>query len=112
MPHNLMPRMECFRYDYQLIGLHFSFDLISAVVYLAMGLMLMRAAHDHIWPQRAAVVWLMGGFVAACGVNHAFDAANVFWPLYWPQVLPKGFMVLLSVLAFVSLRRAIQGVPQ
>ncbi|MDI1278675.1 ATP-binding protein [Methylobacter sp.] len=94
---DLIPHGYCLSWSPLLLWLHVASDLLIALAYYAIPLILVyfiRQRKDLPYPW---LVVMFAGFIVACGTTHLLSAITVWIPMYWLDGLLKAFTAIVSV---------------
>lgn len=98
-----MPRGACMRYDPNLMGLHFTGDLITSISYLAIGISAMVFLSRMKKFKYTSLYLVYGMFIFLCGITHIFDIIALWNAYYWIDALFKNLTGVFSALAVLYL---------
>ncbi|WP_081906273.1 PAS domain-containing sensor histidine kinase [Methylobacter tundripaludum] len=94
---DLIPHGYCLSWSPLLLWLHVASDLLIALAYYAIPLILVyfiRQRKDLPYPW---LVIMFAGFIVACGTTHLLSAITVWIPMYWLDGLLKAFTAVISI---------------
>jgi len=94
---DLMPHGYCLSWSPVLLWLHVGSDLLIALAYYSIPLMLVyfiRQRKDFPYPWLAT---MFAGFIVACGTTHLLSAITIWMPVYWLDGLLKAFTAIISI---------------
>ena len=94
---DLIPHGYCLSWSPLLLWLHVASDLLIALAYYAIPLILVyfiRQRKDLPYPW---LVVMFAGFIVACGTTHLLSAITVWIPMYWLDGLLKAFTAIISI---------------
>ena len=100
-----MPQGMCYLWKPELVGLHLISDLLIALAYYSIPLMLVyfvRQRRDLPYPE---IFLLFASFIIACGTTHVMQVWTLWHPNYWLA----GFLKAIS--AAISLCTAVFIIP-
>ncbi|MEB3230343.1 MAG: PAS domain S-box protein [Leptolyngbyaceae bacterium] len=98
-----MPHGNCYLWQPRLVGLHFASDMLIALAYYSIPLMLLyfvRQRDDVPFPK---IFLLFSGFIFACGTSHLMAVWTLWYPTYWISGGIKALTALISVATAFSL---------
>jgi signal transduction histidine kinase/ActR/RegA family two-component response regulator len=99
-----MPHGTCYMWNQPLIWLHFSTDLLIAISYLAISLMLTFLVHRARRDIPFSWIFLAFGlFIVACGATHFMEVVVLWNPLYWASGMVKLVTAVASVATAIVL---------
>ena len=98
-----IPHGHCYLWQPRLVGLHILADVLIALAYYSIPLMLVyfvRQRQDLPFKQ---MFLLFGGFIIACGTTHVMNIWTLWHPTYWLSGLLKALTAVISVATAVEL---------
>lgn len=99
-----MPHGQCFSWKPELIGLHVTADVLAAVSYYGISLLLVSFIYQRQDTPFKNIFWLLAAFTFCCGTTHLFEAWTVWKPIYWIEGWGKAVTAVMSVwTAFVAI---------
>lgn len=99
-----MPHGSCFLWDQYLTGLHVSSDLITAIAYFSIPI-LMYVNRRHATEEARPLLFLFAAFILSCGIGHVIAAWNIWHANYWIEGGEKLFTGLISAITAIELQR-------
>ncbi len=100
-----MPHGYCFLWQPSLVSLHVVSDLLIALAYFSIPLMLVYFVRRHGDVPFSGLIMMFGAFIVFCGITHIMAILTIWDPVYWLDG------VLKAVTAGVSVATAIVLVP-
>jgi len=105
-----MPQGMCYLWKPKLVGLHLTSDLLIALAYYSIPLMLVyfvRQRRDMPYPE---IFLLFASFIIACGTTHVMEVWTLWHPNYWLAGLLKAITAAISLCTAVFIIRLIPKV--
>lgn len=109
-PQQYMPHGHCYLWQTPLVGLHVTSDLLIALAYFSIPVVLLISTYRYgqqVLSQK--VTLLFSGFIVLCGTGHLFDIVTLWYPVYWLAGTVRALTALVSVYTAFEL---ISLVPQ
>ena len=100
-----IPHGHCYLWKPQLVGLHLVSDLLIALAYYSIPLMLVFFVRKRRDVPFSWMFLLFGGFIVACGTTHIMAVWTLWHPNYWLS----GF--IKAITAGISAYTAVQLLP-
>jgi diguanylate cyclase (GGDEF)-like protein/PAS domain S-box-containing protein len=97
-----IPYGHCYLWKPQLVGLHVASDLLIALAYYSISMMLIYFIHKRRELPFSGIVLMFGAFILACGTTHIMAVWTLWHPDYWL------FGGIKLITALVSLYTAIE----
>jgi len=99
-----MPHLYCLR-DPAVLWLHVVSDLLTAVAYFAIPLVLFQVVHkrDELLFRRVAALFV--AFIAACGTTHLLAVWTIWQPMYRLEGVVKAITAIVSIATAIVLLR-------
>lgn len=94
---DLIPRDYFLSWSRILPWLHVTSDLLIALAYYSIPLILASFIRQPNNLPRPWLVVLFNGFIVVCGTLHLLSAITISVPLYWLNDLLKAFMAIISI---------------
>ncbi len=91
-----MPHGSCYLWQTSLIGLHVISDLLIAIAYFSIPVMLIYFVYKRQDIPFNRVFILFGLFIVSCGVGHLLDIWTLWHPAYWLSGIERAFTALVS----------------
>ncbi|MEM1292601.1 MAG: PAS domain S-box protein, partial [Cyanobacteria bacterium P01_H01_bin.162] len=85
-----------------LVGLHAVSDGMMAIAYLALATTLLYGAQQRPDLPFRGLFWLLGAFLAACGLTHTLTMGTLWFPPSWVSDSVKAVTALLAVVTAVA----------
>jgi PAS domain S-box-containing protein len=99
-----MPHGHCFLWKPELVGLHVTADVLTAVAYYGISLLLVYFIYQRQDTPFESIFWLFAAFIFCCGTTHLFEAWTLWKPIYWIEGWIKAITAGVSVwTAFVAI---------
>ncbi|MGZ8955368.1 MAG: hypothetical protein ACXW0Q_11885 [Methylovulum sp.] len=92
-----MPHGYCLSWSPILLWLHVTSDLLIALAYYSIPLMLVYFLRKRKDLPYQWLIVMFAGFIVACGSTHLLSAITIWIPLYWLDGFLKGFTAIISV---------------
>ena len=100
-----MPHGHCFLWKPELVGLHVTADVLTAISYYGISLLLIYFIYQRKDTPFESIFWLFATFIFCCGTTHFFEAWTLGQPIYWIEGAVK------AITAGVSAWTAVVAVP-
>ena len=99
-----MPHGHCYLWQTPLVSLHVVSDLVIALAYFSIPLILFCfAVKRHHEINAIRVFWLFGAFITLCGAGHLLDVWTLWHPDYWLSGVVRASTALVSAFTAVEL---------
>lgn len=111
---DFMPHLYCLRGDPGVLWTQVISDLVVAVSYFAIPLVLLRVVlkrKERLF-RRLAILFVL--FIGACGTTHLLEVWTIWHPMYRLEAVVKAATALLSAataMALLGLRKQIEELP-
>ncbi len=92
-----VPHGHCYLWKTNLVLLHVVSDLLIALAYYSIPLMLVYFAQKRRDVPFQGVFLLFGAFILACGTGHLMDVWTLWHPVYWLSGFLKASTALISL---------------
>ncbi len=105
-----IPHGHCYLWQTPLVSLHVTSDLLIALAYFSIPVVLLISAYR--FQQRVLshkVTLLFSGFILLCGTGHLLDVVTLWYPIYWVSGIVQALTAIISVYTALEL---ITLVPQ
>jgi len=106
---SFIPHGHCYLWQTNLVLLHVASDLIIALSYYSIPIVLVYFVQKRQDVPFHGVFLLFGAFIIACGTGHLMDVWTLWHPVYWLSGLIKAATAIVSFYTALSL---IPLVPQ
>lgn len=101
--NGFMPHGSCYLWNTQLVGLHAASDLLIALAYYSIPVMLFSfACRRRELPFRGVFV-LFSLFIFSCGTGHLLETWTLWHPIYWLTGIVKAFTAFISIVTAFEL---------
>lgn len=97
------PRQVCMYYEAPVIWLHVIADLLTAIAYYSIAVLLGYFVRRRTDLAFSWMFWLFSAFILACGTTHLFGVIDIWRPFYKVDGLVKLVTAILSVGTAVAL---------
>lgn len=94
---NFIPHGHCYLWQSGLVGLHVGADLLIALAYYSIPLMLIYFVRKRQDIPFHGIFLLFGAFIVACGTNHLMEIVTLWYPVYWLSGALKAATAFISV---------------
>ena len=91
-----IPHGHCYLWQTPLVGLHLVSDLLIALAYYSIPLMLVYFVRQRQDVPFKEVFILFGAFIIACGTTHLMAIWTLWYPVYWLSGILKAITALIS----------------
>ncbi len=95
-PSQYIPHGHCYLWQTPLVGLHVVSDLLIAIAYFSIPVMLVYFVHKRSDVPFLQVFVLFGAFIFACGTGHLLDIWTLWHPAYWVSGIEQALTALVS----------------
>ncbi|WP_071515526.1 PAS domain S-box protein [Geitlerinema sp. PCC 9228] len=95
--NSFIPHGHCFLWKPELVGLHVTSDLLTAVSYYSISLLLLYLIYRRSDLPFENIFWLFAAFIFCCGTTHLFAAWTLWQPIYWIEGAVKAITAGVSV---------------
>jgi PAS domain S-box-containing protein len=93
---SFIPHGHCYLWKTDLVLLHVVSDLLIALSYYSIPLMLVYFVQKRRDMPFHGVFLLFGAFIIACGTGHLMDVWTLWHPVYWLSGFVKGITAIVS----------------
>jgi PAS domain S-box-containing protein len=100
-----IPHGHCYLWKPGLVGLHVVSDLLIALAYYSIPVMLVYLVHKRRDVPFHWIFLMFGAFIIACGTTHLMEVWTLWYPTYW---LSGSIKVITAI---ISLYTAMELVP-
>lgn len=98
-----IPHGHCYLWKPGLVGLHIASDLLIALAYYSIPIMLVYFVRKRRDVPFDWIFLLFGIFIVACGTNHVMEVWTLWYPTYWLSGLLKAITAVVSLYTASSL---------
>ncbi|MEB3224476.1 MAG: response regulator [Synechococcus sp.] len=98
-----MPHGSCYLWQTPLVGLHLVSNLLTAIAYFSIPIMLVYFTKKRQDTPFSRVFILFSIFILACGVGHALEMIILWFPIYWIDGIERAFTALISCYTAIEL---------
>ncbi|WP_404789455.1 ATP-binding protein [Altericista sp. CCNU0014] len=95
-PEQYMPHGHCYLWQTPLVWLHVGGDLLIAIAYFSIPLMLIYFVKRRGEDPLNRVFISFGAFIVLCGTGHLLDIWTLWYPVYWLSGIEKALTALVS----------------
>ena len=98
-----VPHGHCYLWKPGLVSLHFSSDILIALAYYSIPLVLVyfvKQRQDLPYPE---VFWLFSAFIVACGTSHLLAVWTIWHSDYWLSGTVKAITAVISLYTAAAL---------
>jgi diguanylate cyclase (GGDEF)-like protein/PAS domain S-box-containing protein len=95
---SFIPHGYCLSWSPFLLRLHIFSDLLIALAYFSIPLMLIYFLRKRPDFEYRKLAHLTSIFIIACGATHVMALLTIWWPVYWLEGLFKAITAMLSVI--------------
>src|SRR5215472_4496572 len=103
------PHGQCYLWDHALVGLHAGADVLIALAYYLMPVLLIYLVRKRQDLPFHSIFVMFGAFIIACGTTHAMGVVTLWWPLYW---LAGGVKVATAAISWATAGLLLPLVPR
>jgi two-component system sensor histidine kinase/response regulator len=104
-----IPHGHCYLWQPALVSLHVVSDLLIAIAYFSIPIMLVYFVRKRQDTPFTSVFLLFGGFIASCGIGHLLDIWTLWFPNYWVAGTERALTAFISCLTAIKL---LEWMPQ
>ncbi|WP_030006483.1 response regulator [Picosynechococcus sp. NKBG042902] len=98
-----MPHGSCYLWQTPLVGLHLMANLLTAIAYFSIPIMLVYFVKKRQDMPFSRVFILFSTFITACGIGHFLDMLTLWFPIYWIDGIEGSFTALISCYTAIEL---------
>lgn len=98
-----IPHGHCYLWQTPLVGLHGISDILIAVAYYSIPLMLIYFVRNRDDVPFKGIFFLFSGFIILCGTTHLLGVFTLWIPWYWLSGIVKASTAIISVYTAFSL---------
>lgn len=98
-----MPHGSCYLWQTPLMSLHLVSDLLIAIAYFSIPIMLIYFVKKRRDMPFSRVFVLFGAFIVACGLGHLLEIVTLWFPIYWVTGIEQGITALISCYTAIEL---------
>ncbi len=98
-----MPHGSCYLWQTPLVGLHLVANLLTAIAYFSIPIMLVYFVRKRQDMPFSRVFILFSFFITACGIGHFLDMLTLWFPIYWIDGIESSFTALISCYTAIEL---------
>lgn len=98
-----MPHGNCYLWQTPLVSLHLVSDLLIAIAYFSIPIMLIYFVKKRRDMPFSRVFVLFGAFIVACGLGHLLEIVTLWFPIYWITGIEQAITALVSCYTAVEL---------
>lgn len=102
-PSQYMPHGQCYLWQTPLIWLHVVSDLLIAIAYFSIPVMLIYFVFKHSDVPFLNVLILFGAFITLCGTGHLLDIWTLWHPAYWVSGFERAITAVVSCLTAIEM---------
>jgi signal transduction histidine kinase len=95
-PNQYMPHGACYLWQTPLVWLHVVSDLLIAIAYFSIPIMLIYFVYKRGDVPFLKVFILFGAFIVLCGTGHILDIWTLWHPVYWLSGAERALTALVS----------------
>jgi len=95
-PDQYMPHGHCYLWQTPLVGLHVVSDLLIAIAYFSIPLMLLYFLSKRSDVPFQNIFLLFGAFIVLCGTGHLLEIWTLWHPAYWLSGTEQAITALVS----------------
>lgn len=97
------PHAVCWLWRWDIILTHFIGDLLTAVAYYAIPIILFYLTRKYTFDRRLKLIlWVYGIFIFLCGTTHVFDVVMIWYINETVLILDGGLRVLTGIFSIFS----------
>ncbi|WP_299410674.1 ATP-binding protein [Acaryochloris sp. IP29b_bin.148] len=95
-PEQYIPHGHCYLWQTPLVGLHVVSDLLIAIAYFSIPLMLVYFVSKRSDVPFQNIFLLFGAFIVLCGTGHLLEIWTLWHPAYWLSGTEQALTALVS----------------
>lgn len=95
-PEQYMPHGHCYLWQTPLVGLHVLSDLLIAIAYFSIPIMLLYFVSKRSDVPFQNIFLLFGAFIVLCGTGHLLEIWTLWHPAYWLSGSEQAITALVS----------------
>ncbi|MGB3509245.1 MAG: PAS domain S-box protein [Microcoleaceae cyanobacterium] len=99
-----IPHGHCYLWNPSLVSLHLISDILIAIAYFSIPLMLVYFIQQRQDLPFPSIFWLFSAFIVSCGTTHLMDVWTLWHPTYWLSGTLKAITAIISLLTAFELR--------
>ncbi|NEN90562.1 MAG: PAS domain S-box protein [Okeania sp. SIO3H1] len=99
-----IPHGHCYLWNPSLVSLHLISDILIAVAYFSIPLMLVYFIQQRQDLPFPSIFWLFSAFIVSCGTTHVLDVWTLWHPTYWFSGILKAITAIISLFTAFELR--------
>ena len=88
---------HCYLWKSELVWLHFAADVLIALAYYSIPILLIYFVRQREDVPFKAIFWLFGAFIVCCGTTHIMAVWTLWHPAYWLSGLLKAITAVVSL---------------
>ncbi|MEO1592503.1 MAG: ATP-binding protein [Cyanobacteria bacterium J06632_22] len=93
-----IPHGHCYLWQTPLVGLHVTSDLLIALAYFSIPLVLLLSTYRYQQQVLShKVTLLFSAFILLCGTGHLLDVVTLWYPIYWVSGTVRASTAIVSV---------------
>ena len=92
-----VPHGHCYLWKPGLVGLHVTSDLLTALSYYSISVILVYFVYKRRDVPFQGVFLLFGAFIIACGTTHLIEVWTLWHPVYWLSGAIKAITAIVSL---------------
>ncbi|MGF1491224.1 MAG: PAS domain S-box protein [Microcoleaceae cyanobacterium] len=102
---SFMPHGMCYLWKPGLVGLHLVSNVVIALSYLSIPIMLVQITRRRADVPFNSVFLLFAAFIVFCGVGHLFDIWTLWHPNYWASGMVRAITAIVSFATAITLAK-------
>ena len=99
-----LPHGHCYLWNPSLVSLHLISDILIAIAYLSIPLMLVYFVQQRQDLPFTYIFWLFSAFIVSCGTTHLMDVWTLWHTTYWFSGALKAITAIISLFTAFELR--------
>ncbi|NES65944.1 MAG: PAS domain S-box protein [Okeania sp. SIO2D1] len=99
-----IPHGHCYLWNPSLVSLHLVSDILIAIAYFSIPLMLVYFIQQRQDLPFPSIFWLFSAFIVSCGTTHLLDVWTLWHPTYWFSGTLKAITAIISLFTAFELR--------
>lgn len=104
-----VPHGHCYLWQPNLVGLHIVSDLLIALAYYSIPIMLVYFVLQRRDVPFQGIFLLFGAFIIACGTTHLMEIWTLWHPTYW---LSGGLKIITAIVSLYTVSELFTLIPQ
>ena len=104
-----IPHGHCYLWKPELVGLHIVSDLLIALAYYSIPVMLVYLVHKRRDVPFHGMFLMFGAFIVACGTTHLMEVWTLWHPTYW---LSGSIKIITAIVSLYTASEMVSLLPK